>query len=199
MLLVLSHCLSFCLSVFLFSYDPEDVTTVTESSPTVDIQANPRTARLLLAEQACLEAGGCCLRLAGLYNLERGAHHFWITQGQVSGRPDGMINLLHYDDAASACLAAIKRSVQLQLLPADQRIFLLSDGHPLTRRGICQSALQARLYQGCAMPAFVEAAADGPPGGATSLGKIYDGSWSNNILRWTPKYESFDRFMNANA
>jgi len=172
-------------------YGPEDVTTVTESSPMVDVKSNPRSARLLLAEQACLEAGGCCLRLAGLYNLDRGAHNFWITKGRVSGSPDGIINLLHYDDAASACLAALKRQWQdptAAASNADQRIFLLSDGHPMTRREICQSALQARIYKECHMPEFVEAPADGPPGGATSLGKIYDGSWSNKVLHWTQKY-----------
>lgn len=26
-------------------------------------------------------------------------------------------------------------------------------------------------------------------------GKIYDGSFTNKALNWTPRYESFDKFM----
>jgi hypothetical protein len=71
--------------------------TVTESSPTCDPEKNPRAARLIRAEEACLKHGGCCLRLAGLYSLERGAHNYWLTSGKdVTGRPDGIINLKRY-------------------------------------------------------------------------------------------------------
>ena len=82
---------------------------MTESTPTANAANNPRLERLLKAEHACIEAGGCCLRLAGLYNLQRGAHNFWLTSGkEIQGIESGIVNLLHYDDAAGACLAALK-------------------------------------------------------------------------------------------
>lgn len=147
-------------------------------------------ARLLAAEKASIEAGGCCLRLAGLYNLQRGAHNYWITSGkdEFPSYGDGIINLLHYDDAAGACASALKRGGSA----CGGKIFLISDGHPMTRNEICASALQAKLYAGDKAPKFVGPADEG-------MRKIYDGSRSNELLNWEAKYESFDAFMKANA
>tara|TARA_B100000795_G_scaffold623_1_gene433 strand:+ start:419 stop:571 length:153 start_codon:yes stop_codon:yes gene_type:complete len=46
----------------------------------------------LAAEKAVLAAGGCVVRLAGLYLEGRGAHNYWLTQEEVAQRPDGLIN-----------------------------------------------------------------------------------------------------------
>ena len=169
------------------SYGSDRGETVTETSPTGEA-SSPRVGRLLQAERAALDAGGCVLRLAGLYDLQRGAHNYWLTRAsEIAGGPDGIINLLHYDDAAGACLAALladKATIQKQ-------VFLISDGNPLTRRGICESTLKAAVYRDKPMPKFAES--DG------SKGKIYDGSWSNAQLQWRPRYESFDAFMASNA
>jgi len=162
---------------------------VTESTPTADAAENPRIERLIKAEQSSLEAGGCCLRLAGLYNLQRGPHNFWLTSGkEIQGIESGIVNLLHYDDAASACLAALKAGPSV----CSKKAFLVSDGHPMTRKEICESSLKAKVYQSYSMPSF---AADQPQ----ARGKIYDGSITNKMLQWSPKYESFDAFMEANA
>lgn len=174
-----------------FSYGPGDSGTVTEKCALADAASSPRVARLVNAEKACLEAGGCCLRLAGLYTLQRGPHNYWITSGKgIDSAPDGLINMLHYDDAASACLAALKAG------PAVCRgqAFLISDGHPISRYGICVSALKADAYKGYSMPEFT-----GGNDQPWALGKIYDGSASNSALQWSPKYKSFDDFMEANA
>ena len=81
----------------------ENSQIVNEQSPVADPETNPRSAKLIYAEEAVRKHGGACLRLAGLYNLDRGAHNFWLTSGKdVAGREDGIINLLHYDDAAGA-------------------------------------------------------------------------------------------------
>jgi len=154
---------------------------------------NPRMARLLNAERACLDAGGCCLRLAGLYSLERGAHNYWLTAGkdELPSRADGVVNLLHYDDAAGACAAALRPTGDSASTNWRGKIFLISDGHPMTRCGICESALQARVYRGCSLPKFT--------GTEEGLGKVYDGSKSNEELNWKPKHESFDKFMKENA
>ncbi len=68
-----------------------------------------RSERLLAAEKAVLAAGGCVVRLAGLYLEGRGAHNYWLTQEAVAQRPDGLINQIHYRDAANAAVAALLR------------------------------------------------------------------------------------------
>lgn len=150
---------------------------------------NPRSAKLIAAEEVVRNNGGACLRLAGLYTLERGAHSFWLKSGKdVSGRADGIINLLHYDDAAGSVMAA------LSVGPAvvSGRNFLISDGNPVTRKQIVESALKAQLFQSGTMPHFSGSEED-------PIGKIYDGAASNAALKWTPRYESFDAFMSSHA
>lgn len=168
------------------SAEPE---TITEETPTADPESSPRTARLIKAEEASRAHGGCCLRLAGLYTLERGAHSFWLNSGKdVTGRADGLINLLHYDDAAGAALAALKMGSSV----VKGRNFLISDSHPLTRQQICESALKAKIFQDKIMPKFL--GKDSEP-----IGKLYDGSVSEAILKWKPQYASFDEFMSMHS
>ena len=178
--------------VFVFTssggiYGPgsSELVVVNEDSPLPDPDGNPRSARLISAEKVVLKNGGACLRLAGLYTMDRGAHSFWLTSGKdVSGREDGVINLLHYDDAAGAAKAALLAGSSV----VSGTIFLISDGNPLTRRGICESALKSKKYGSMTMPNFLGSESE-------PIGKIYDGSASNKALKWDPKYISFDSFM----
>lgn len=129
------------------------------------------------------------MRLAGLYSLERGAHNYWLTSGKdVAGRADGIINLLHYDDAAGACIAALKAGPE----KTRGKVFLVSDGNPTTRQGICESALKAKMYSDAKMPSFLGSEAD-------PKGKLYDGSATNAALNWKSKYVSFDEYMASQA
>lgn len=180
-------------------YEGIDGETVDELSATVsDPNSNPRAYRMVQAENAAIQHGGCALRLAGLYTLERGAHNYWLdsTGGTAKGRKtlgrgDGIVNLLHYDDAASAVLAALKVGPKVN---SGQK-FLISDGNPTTRRGICESAMKHSRYRECTtMPPFLEVEKDGIKE-AGPRGKVYDGRKSNEALRWTPKFTSFDEFM----
>mmetsp|Transcript_18857 Transcript_18857/g.27883 ORF Transcript_18857/g.27883 Transcript_18857/m.27883 type:complete len:171 (+) Transcript_18857:604-1116(+) len=162
------------------SFGGLDGETVNEQSPVTD---TPRAKKLINAEAACLKEGGVVLRLAGLYTLERGAHNYWLTSGKdVDGRADGIINLLHYDDAAGACLNSLKEATK------KSAVYLISDGNPLTREQICLSARKSALYSDKVMPAFLGTDKD-------AMGKVYDGSWSNEALNWKPRYISFDSFM----
>uniref|UniRef100_A0A7S2SE39 NAD-dependent epimerase/dehydratase domain-containing protein n=1 Tax=Eucampia antarctica TaxID=49252 RepID=A0A7S2SE39_9STRA len=162
-----------------------DGAMVTEDTPVADPEKNPRVAKLVEAERICKEGGGCVLRLAGLYNLERGAHNYWLESGNdVKGREDGFINLLHYDDAAGACVAALK----VDPSSVAGKAFLISDGNPTSRKGICESARKAAMYSEKAMPKFLGESTD-------PKGKIYDGTKSNAALKWNPRYSSFDKFM----
>ncbi|KAF0920447.1 hypothetical protein E2562_035158 [Oryza meyeriana var. granulata] len=87
---------------FLFTsstalYDCSDNGLCNEDCPSVPIGRSPRTDVLLKAENVVLEAGGCVLRLAGLYKIDRGAHYFWLRKGSLDTRPDHIINQIHYE------------------------------------------------------------------------------------------------------
>ena len=66
---------------------------------------------ILWAEKAVLNhPGGIVFRLGGLYTLTRGAHNNWLS-GKINeskSSPNGLINLIHYDDAAEAVMSAFK-------------------------------------------------------------------------------------------
>jgi nucleoside-diphosphate-sugar epimerase len=169
---------------------PQESGTVTETTPITD--TTPRTERLLQAEKFCLEAGGCALRLAGLYLLERGAHSFYMKstpEKPIQGNPSGLVNLLHYDDAAGACLAALLAGPGV----CRNQIFLICDGALQTRQQICESTLQSAAYRDCTMPTFASEPDPANPG------KQLDGTFSNQALQWSPRYKSFDEFMKDNA
>ena len=51
---------------------------------------------------------------------------------ESASAPNGLINLVHYDDAASAVLAAFEAAEDLR-----QEVFLVSDGAPLRLKEIC--------------------------------------------------------------
>jgi len=165
-------------------YGPGDGENVTETTP-IPPPTSSRSVRLNDAEQVCLsQKNTAVLRLAGLYTLERGAHNYWLERGKVSGEEDAIINLLHYDDAAGACIAALLRTSDED----DMKVFLVSDGSPTTRKEICESALKSKKFSGMQMPVF-------EGGRHCKKGKVYDGSRTNSALKWTPRYSSFDEFM----
>lgn len=154
-----------------------------ERSPTATVGQSDRIAGLLAAEQAAMEAGGTVVRLAGLYTLHRGAHSYWLRHGKAGGPADGLINLVSYDDAARAVLAALERRVRGEVL-------LVADGSPMTRREICESARKSRLYAGYPMPTFLQDAGARPPP------KRYDNAYTRKVLgNWRVIYPSFDAFM----
>jgi nucleoside-diphosphate-sugar epimerase len=179
--------------IFVFTssggiYGPGDslgIPTVNEDSPLPDPSDSPRSARLMGAEENVRVHGGTILRLAGLYSLDRGAHNFWLGKEEVGGPANGIINLLHYDDAAGSVVAALQVADPTVVRG---KTFLISDGHPLTRQQICESTIQSSRYKNMSIPKFL--GQDGDP-----RGKIYDGSASNAALNWKPRYPCFDEFM----
>ena len=185
----------------IFGSGGEDIDVspiVTELSPLPT--PTPRIDRLINAENEVLnQKGGSVLRLAGLYLLNRGAHNYWLgdtvelTKSEIAGRSDGMINLLHYDDAAGSVVAALKKTISNTGDDSQGgKVFLVSDGHPLTRLEICESSLKNKRYADRTIPKFQGSKENGDP-----IGKIYDGSYTNDYLNWQPKYESFDKFMSS--
>lgn len=187
---------------------------VTESSP-LPKHPTPRIEKLINTEREVLkERNGIVIRLAGLYSLSRGAHNYWLgdtvdqTKTEIAGRSDSLINLLHYDDAAGSVVAALKRRLRPNHDDEESKeeekekddndkseLFLISDGHPVTRRQICESSLKNKRYENRTIPKFLGSKDNGDP-----IGKIYDESYTRKVLNnWKPRYESFDDFMTSSS
>jgi len=150
---------------------------VTESSTTV---TTPRTGKLLAAEASVVAAGGAVVRLAGLYLLQRGAHNAWLSMEEVkSGSADGLINQVHYDDAAACVVAALLRAPR-------GATFLAADYQPLSRRQICIEARRAPIFAERPIPMFT---------GEGGLGKVCDCSHTRSVLQWEPRYKTFGDFI----
>ncbi|KAK9161476.1 hypothetical protein Syun_007817 [Stephania yunnanensis] len=169
---------------FLFTsssapYDCFDNGPCDEDSPIVPIGRSPRTDVLLSAEKVVLEVGGCVLRLAGLYSLDRGAHAYWLKKGTVEARPDHVLNLIHYEDAASLAVAILKKKLQ-------SRVFLGCDNHPLSRQEIMDLVDRSGKFS----EKFERFAGTDDP-----LGKRLNNSKTRAEIGWEPKYPSFAQFL----
>lgn len=156
------------------------------------VSRSPRALTLLAAENATLEAQGAVLRLAGLYDLERGAHAYWLKSGEVRGSPEGSINLVYYGDAADAVVAAILAGPQVR-----GSVFLVGDGEPMSRREIIQAAKGVPQFADSRMPVFRPPA--GGPAPWARTGKVYDVRRARQELGWRPNHASFARFMSLQS
>jgi nucleoside-diphosphate-sugar epimerase len=162
----------------------------TENSPTSDSQ---RAKNLLDAEDVALEiSGGRVVRLGGLYTGENKIVGYWLNEGHVKGSADGLINLIHYDDAATIVMATLKAGGGREGVgERGMRVFLGAAGPALSRKEICSAALNHPLFRTFDMPTFDEDA-----GGSI---KTYDNSASCVALDWKPRWASFQEFMQAEA
>lgn len=118
------------------------------------------------------------------FYLHRGAHNFWVKSGkpEFPSAPNGVINLIHYDDAALCVTSALLSS------GLTDRVFLVSDGVPISRKDICLAALKNPAYSGLSCPEFT--------GDAGLIdGKKYNVSRVKSELKWKPEFESFAVFM----
>lgn len=169
---------------FLFTsstalYDCSDNGLCNEDSSSVPIGRSPRTDVLLNVENVVLDAGGCVLRLAGLYKIDRGAHTFWLRKGTLDSRPDHIVNQIHYEDAASLAIAIMKKRPR-------GRIFLGCDNNPLSRQEIMESVNKSGKFDK-KIEGFT--GTDGP------LGKRMENSKTRAEIGWEPKYPSFTEFL----
>ena len=105
---------------------------------------------------------------------------------ESASAPNGLINLVHYDDAAQACVAAFSTEETMR----KQEVFLVSDGQPLSRLEICKAAQQHQLYAGQPLPNF-KGAADLMDGKRYNVAKAR----SSQLLGWTPNFAHFSCFM----
>ncbi|XP_073053404.1 uncharacterized protein [Primulina eburnea] len=162
-------------------YDCSDNGSCDEDTPVVPIGRSPRTDTLLKAEKEVLEAGGCVVRLAGLYKADRGAHSYWLEKGILDVRPDHILNLIHYTDAASLSIAILKKNLR-------GRIFLGCDNHPLSRQEVMELVNKSGKFSK-KFDAFT--------GTNDPLGKKLNNSKTRAELGWEPKYLSFAQFLES--
>ncbi|KAI4345476.1 hypothetical protein L6164_012599 [Bauhinia variegata] len=163
---------------FLFTsssapYACDDNGPCDEDSPVVPIGRSSRTDVLLKAENVVLEYDVIAMMLISLVNLDflnkdgKGAHAYWLEKGIVESHPDHILNLIHYEDAATLSIAILKKKLR-------KRIFLGCDNHPLSRQEVMD---------------LVNQRSDDP------LGKRLNNSRTREEIGWEPKYTSFAFFL----
>ncbi len=155
----------------------------TESSPLAE---NDRARRLLANEAVVLDAGGVVIRLAGLYDEERGPHRVYLRKSESPRRPDGLVNLVHYDDAAMLCALALEDG-------DPEAIYIGCDNAPITREELAAAAAQRAIANGEEARPCVFTASDGP------LGRRCDSSWTQSALGWSPRHASFAAWAAASG
>ncbi|XP_024997055.1 uncharacterized protein LOC112529863 [Cynara cardunculus var. scolymus] len=169
---------------FLFTsssapYDRYDNGECYEDSPVVPIGKSPRTDVLLKAEKIVLDAGGCVVRLAGLYKADRGMHLYYLKVGTIEANAHHIVNLIHYEDAASLSVAILKKKLR-------NRLFLGCDNHPVSRQEVMDLVAKSGKFD----QTFV-----GFTGTDGLLGKKLNNSRTREEIGWEPKYTSFAHFL----
>ena len=144
-----------------------------EESP---LSSSERARILLGAEEVVLEAGGSVVRMAGLYDRGRGVHRYYQKMTRSDQRADGLVNLIHYDDAARLCVAAL-------LGGEPGRVYMGCDDRPMTRGDLVQASMEAGLFGRNEACEFA--------GGDGAVGRRCDSSSTRQSLDWTPVYKSF--------
>jgi nucleoside-diphosphate-sugar epimerase len=155
---------------------------------TFRVDTRSKRSRIMIdAEEATLSREGTILRLGGLYTEKRGPHTHWLKQAAegtpIDAESDGILNLLHYEDAAAV-------AVKLIQLGRRSTVYLASDGNTMTRQEICDAAVASKLFP----------ENEGRPVEFTKMagyakGKTVNCKWTQEELGWAPKYPSFNSFM----
>ncbi|CAH1427526.1 unnamed protein product [Lactuca virosa] len=109
----------------------------------------------------------------------RGMHLYYLKQGTIEANPHHLVNLIHYEDAASLSVAILKKKLR-------SRLFLGCDNHPVSRQQVMDLVAKSGKFD----PTFVGfTGTDGP------LGKKLDNSKTREELGWEPTYKSFAHFL----
>ena len=144
----------------------------TDESASIDL-TKPRVQGEEFLRKDC---GAIVLRVAGIYGPGRNPLD-WIRQGRV-GPSRKYVNLIHVEDLAAICLAAIERGK-----PGEA--YNVSDGRPYTWNEICATAQQR-----WGVAAAAAAKADRSPGKRISNAKLR--SELDYRFRHADLYEALD-------
>ena len=149
------------------------------------------TLKLLGAESKCLKHGGNVLRLSGLYHSWRGPHTFWMNAGESKTNPNAVVNMIHYEDAASLA-ACILRSDGVEGYYR-AREFVGVEDNPVSRKEMMDAVARCERYgKGCNFT--------GDASG--SRGKIMRMPNTAALVgeHWKPKYQAgFVAFFDSGA
>ncbi|KAE8708787.1 NAD(P)-binding Rossmann-fold superfamily protein isoform 2 [Hibiscus syriacus] len=129
-------------------------------TPNVPVGRSPRTDNLLKAEKVVLDFDGCVVR-------------------DYRFRPDHILNLIHYEDAASLSVTILKKKLR-------GRIFFGCDNHPLSRQEVMDLVDKSGKF---------DKKFEGFTGTIDPLGKKLNNSKTHKDLGWEPKYPSFAHFL----
>ena len=105
----------------------------------------------------------------------------------MRGSPDGVINLIHYEDAAALIAAVLEAELAGQLL-------LGCDNQALSRQQIVDAACQLPEYATTTSPQFMMAANAHTGRSADEKGKVYDNARTRLLTCWQPRWKSFADF-----
>lgn len=124
-----------------------------------------------LAENLALKDAGMVLRLAGLYDDDRGPHKTVHANKTIGGSPASFLNLIHTQDAAELALNCLLKG-------PPREIFLGCDNNPITRRKFVD------LVCGIENDITFSVSDD--------LGKICNNERTRMALKWEPSRPSFE-------
>lgn len=161
-------------------YGQSDGRWVDESSPceplTESGNAHREAERAIMEWADAHDSIAVNLRLSGLYGPGRTIRRQAIEAGEpIPCRPESWLNLLHIDDAASACIRALRAR--------RSETFCVTDDRPVRRREYYETL--ARLL-GAPAPRFVE-----PTKPDFSGDKRVSNRRIKTDLGWQPTYEDF--------
>jgi len=146
----------------------------------------PADGRVTAAEAVIRDRGGVVVRLGGLYALRVGGHTRFVGTAEAAMPRRLYINMLHYDDAAAAVVAALRlpRGAPTDVGGAP---FVVTDGVPLTVEALVAATMAHERFAGREGPAL--------PTDPGVMGKRIDGAATRAALGWAPvhTYEGFWR------
>lgn len=162
---------------------------VNETSPVSNL---PSSAVILEVERQVRAMSGTVLRLAGLYDAFRGPHAFWLKSGVIRGDPMRLLNLVHYNDAASAVILALKRGPSVR-----DKVLLICDGSPVSPADIVEAMRTSQLFSSSNMPTFEDGVPTHTSSAKPKAGRIYRTLAALRELGWVPRCSSFVQYMHG--
>lgn len=128
-------------------------------------------------EEKILNEKGMVLRLAGLYDENRGPHIYLQNKLSFNSSENSLINLIHTDDAASLAVCALLKG-------ENKAVYLGCDGNSMTKGEFSQIVLGHRASE----VQYLESEEKSRNGRS---GKVCSGEWSQKVLCWKPYWSDF--------
>lgn len=150
-----------------------------------------RSSILAEAERVTLtHPNAAVIRLSGLFSIDRAAHATLLSMPVFPFPGKTELNLIHYKDAAHAVVLALQLS-DAGLAALEKHIFVVAAEGSVSVSQVCEIGVKHPKFQHLRPPIFM----DGPDPGW----KNYDSTWTRKTLNWSPKWNSYEEFMQQDA